>query len=1189
MGSTFATVRAAVASTSFRPRARRSLRKVPRWLVFLVVLAVGSTTLALTDAPVSANTGECSTNTYEDAQQAKDNFINDCGASFQETPAFSCAWVDEGGWQCTGPGNRSATPSAPIETERNEQREARIEEPAQPVVATNTGECSTNTYGDAQQAKDNFINDCGAPFQESPAFSCAWVDEGGWQCSGPGGRQQPTQPVAPEPATAEPSPSVFIPTVQCTTSFYNTTQAAQDNFFNDCGAPFEDSPDFRCTRDREGAFCTGPTSAGQVPAGPIIEGQPVGSARETLGSYPGLTGEQRAERFAANIPVLEGLLEALPNPPEDTAQVQEVEDLAFEQAMLLLNIDPEDRGDLWGIWLRVNRGINPSFHADGVPIFTPFQESFNATGKTQRLEFYGFDEFGWSLAEPYIELSWDMYRTRHALEDPLAPLVQLFTIGVLSLITAGLASGAYAAWFGVSQTSFGAVTFGSVVSSYGTTLFTTRSTAQAEKAALLGALTAGISELTEIPLLSRPDHVKLSIALLEGGIASLNDGDFTRAFLLSLSEQYLPGVGSFIEQLDNTSPFLVDLGVELVGSYIEHDGEWELISADVERFFLDEAQEYVGDLIGDQLPESWGDFGDEFGELAGVAVTEGGDPVAIRAAVSARIGELAGLGVGSVLGNNDSIIAGITDQLVETWALAQDFDPEDRAAFIDGRLTNYVFGLAAEEISSFAGERLVSANGGESNALITSTVGLIDLAVSNAWRDSDELEDLLVGYVGNELQGVIRSQFPECAPAWAVGLGDQVVGIVIDRALTGEGGEIGDDVVNLFTNAAQTGQIDGTNVGTCGQTAGAGSAAGSGSSVTTPAPSASTFLDLDAGVSTSHDDLELNWHVLPTVDYTVLQLSLDSRGEPTVVTDITDLGFSRDTGQARTQRIPLPEETTFFLAYGTLDDQLVQLSGLAQYARDPAFDSPSNDFNAFRHDCASLCSIAEWAQEPGFEQVASGNSSAGVMYVGGPALFELLVAIGRVAIRSAGPVVREIGRVFMELCGPSFRPSKPTIDCNEVAAQLSDSDNPADVIFDRQVAIFDDNRNYLRVSSFDKDRQSFTCATDCDTELQGSLMGSVSATAVVEVRRSDPGDNGTVTTTTQEFNDRGQILFERKEVLIVTEGLSSTSARIDHDSTRRVETQWGYNAFTGEINFLNETTFLGGRIIDTNCISCSTS
>ena len=102
-------------------------------------------------------------------------------------------------------------------------------------------------------------------------------------------------------------------------------------------------------------------------------------------------------------------------------------------------------------------------------------------------------------------------------------------------------------------------------------------------------------------------------------------------------------------------------------------------------------------------------------------------------------------------------------------------------------------------------------------------------------------------------------------------------------------------------------------------------------------------------------------------------------------------------------------------------------------------------------------------------------------------------------------------------------------------------------------------------------------------------MGSVSATAVVEVRRSDPGDNGTVTTTTQEFNDRGQILFERKEVLIVTEGLSSTSARIDHDSTRRVETQWGYNAFTGEINFLNETTFLGGRIIDTNCISCSTS
>ena len=740
MGSNFATIGRAIERTWSRRRARRSFRKAPRWLVVLVVLAVGSSTLALTDAPVSANTGAC----------------------------------------------------------------------------------STNTYNDAQQAKDNFINDCGAPFQETPAFSCAWVDEGGWQCAGPGGRQQPSQSVTPAPAPVESSPTVFIPTVQCATGVYNTTQAAQDNFLNDCGAPFEDSPDFRCTRDREGAVCTGPTSFGQAPAGPIVDGQPAGSAREALGSFPGLTGEQRAERFADNIPVLEGLLEALPNPPEDTDQLEEIEDLAFGQALLLLNIDPNDREDLWGMWLRVNRGINPSFHADGVPIFTPFQESFNATGRTQRLEYYGFDEFGWNLAEPYIELSWDMYRTRHALEDPLAPLVQLFTIGVLSLITAGLASGAYAAWFGVSQTSFGAVTFGSVVSSYGTTLFTTRSTAQAEKAALLGALTAGISKLTDIPLLSRPDHVKLSIALLEGGIASLNDGDFTRAFLLSLSEQYLPGIGSFIEQLDNTSPFLVDLGVELVGSYIEHDGEWDLISADVERFFLDEAQEYVGEFIGDQLPESWGDFGDELGELAGVAVTEGGDPVAIRAAVAARVGELAGLGVGSVLGNNDSIIAGITDHLVETWVLADALDPEDRAAFIDGRLTNYVFSLAAEEISSFAGDRLVAANGGESNGLIASTVGLIDLAVSNAWRDSDELEDLLVGYVGNELQGVIRSQFPECAPAWAVRLGDNVVGIVIDRALTGEGGEIGDDVVDLITLAAQTGQIDGTDVGTCNQSAGAG-------------------------------------------------------------------------------------------------------------------------------------------------------------------------------------------------------------------------------------------------------------------------------------------------------------------------------------------------------------------------------
>ena len=254
MGSNFATIGGAIERTCSRRRARRSFRKAPRWLVVLVVLAVGSSTLALTDAPVSANTGACSTNTYDEAQQAKDNFVNDCGAPFQETPAFSCGWVDEGGWQCTGPGGRQQPTPAAVEPEHNEKAEEAAVENTPQTVSANTGACSTNTYNDAQQAKDNFINDCGAPFQETPAFSCAWVDEGGWQCAGPGGRQQPSQSVAPAPAPVESSPTVFIPTVQCATGVYNTTQAAQDNFLNDCGAPFEDSPDFRCTRDREGCL-----------------------------------------------------------------------------------------------------------------------------------------------------------------------------------------------------------------------------------------------------------------------------------------------------------------------------------------------------------------------------------------------------------------------------------------------------------------------------------------------------------------------------------------------------------------------------------------------------------------------------------------------------------------------------------------------------------------------------------------------------------------------------------------------------------------------------------------------------------------------------------------------------------------------------------------------------------------------
>ena len=59
-----------------------------------------------------------------------------------------------------------------------------------------------------------------------------------------------------------------------------------------------------------------------------------------------LTGEQRAERFSTNQVQLDEMLDALPDQPESASQVEEIEILAFEQAKLLLNIQPSERSPL---------------------------------------------------------------------------------------------------------------------------------------------------------------------------------------------------------------------------------------------------------------------------------------------------------------------------------------------------------------------------------------------------------------------------------------------------------------------------------------------------------------------------------------------------------------------------------------------------------------------------------------------------------------------------------------------------------------------------------------------------------------------------------------------------------------------------------------------------------------------------
>ena len=177
--------------------------------------------------------------------------------------------------------------------------------------------------------------------------------------------------------------------------------------------------------------------------------------------------------------------------------------MAFEQVKLLLNIQPDERSHLWRLWLNVNNGLEPTFNFDDQDIFTPFQESFNAASQAARIEYYGFDQFGWEQALPFIELSWQMDRIQDNLEDWAAPFIQLAIIGVLTYITAGLGAQAFAAASGGSITSTGAVITGGVTSSVAVTLVTGGDLDDALEGALLAALTAGLAELTSIPLASK--------------------------------------------------------------------------------------------------------------------------------------------------------------------------------------------------------------------------------------------------------------------------------------------------------------------------------------------------------------------------------------------------------------------------------------------------------------------------------------------------------------------------------------------------------------------------------------------------------------------------------------------------------------------------------------------------------------
>ena len=574
------------------------------------------------------------------------------------------------------------------------------------------------------------------------------------------------------------------------------------------------------------AFAAGPHSlSASLPGYPLEGEEQILAMRAELGTFGG-TSEWRAMRFASNQVELDEKLAALPNPPDSASQVEAIEIQAFQQVELLLNIDVDKRSKLWSIMPIVEGGWNPRLLFGDNSAHTPlesqnqFSDVWNSSTKAERLQYLGIDPIGWDLALSHLTLSQQMDNIQDDLEDWVTPLLILgFAIGI-GWATGGLATHAYAAYFAVPATSFGAVATGAAVGAYSSTFFLTGSTSQAEKAAWGALLSAGISHLTAVPIVQRTDVQILTLAILEGGIASLEGENFRDALLKSLARQYIPGVATFVESLDNTAPFLVDLGEVMIISYIENDGDWDEIAEDLQDFTLQEAGDFVEGYSSDLLPAAWGEFGTALGEVAGIAVSSGGNPDSVRGAVATRF---ANLTVGFVFENDESLFADVSREVLTTYVATAHLPESERAREIDRRMTSYLFGLAAETLADTARSTLVDANGGQSSALIDGTADLIDVAVSNLWRDQDDLEQLLLSHLGNELSGAISSSFPGCAPAWLTSLGSQMIDSVIDDVIAGNTDAINSNLVSLVNSAASQGSFPG-GIGTCHEAVGGGEA-----------------------------------------------------------------------------------------------------------------------------------------------------------------------------------------------------------------------------------------------------------------------------------------------------------------------------------------------------------------------------
>ncbi len=399
-----------------------------------------------------------------------------------------------------------------------------------------------------------------------------------------------------------------------------------------------------------------------------------------------------------------------------------------------------DGGWIGGIWGSGPYSLQPGPYPTAWLLFD------DATPQ-ERLEFLGIDEDAFEFARPFIDLSEDAliaFRQSQQKRDTLGLWLSIIVTVGAAILTPYL-SGFWAKATFAAFTTFMASSIAGL---------------DPEDAFDAGAeafLTAGVTYYVNLP--DKSYWQVLTHATLAAAQA---DSDERRSvFVATIAASYVSE--QFGEDAWEMMEPYVDLAIDLViAAAIDGEDDLDQYAARFERLLYQTAGRELGDFVADALPDEWGSTTEALGDLAGYAVTVGGDQTKIRAHFYAEtvpaLAETIGDSLVDALGGedeflneilNDLVVMGIRAGVDEDFPLSQAFEKlvyRSAGRFLSGELRN----------------GLVALNDGDSNALIDGISGAVEVAITHSY-DDEIRDEYLMDYLEEFFIDALVSRLPECA------------------------------------------------------------------------------------------------------------------------------------------------------------------------------------------------------------------------------------------------------------------------------------------------------------------------------------------------------------------------------------------------------------------------------------------